>query len=76
MEWSYQFPAAILSPYGYGFERSTPVTLYQDPGQQLTCSLSAWNVTAVAPPGEQQNTITCYLEGYAVALHPAQHPPL
>ncbi len=75
MEWSDQFPAAILSPSGYGFERSAAVTLYQDPGQPLTCSLNVWNVTAVTPPGGQNN-ITCFLEGYAVALHSGQHPAL
>ncbi len=68
MEWAEQFPAAILSPYGYGFERSFPVTLYLDPETIPTCMLGAWNVTAVAAPAGQQDNISCYLEGYAVPI--------
>jgi len=68
MEWAEQFPAAILSPYGYGFERSFPVTLYLDPETIPTCMLGAWNVTAVAAPAGQQDNISYYLEGYAVPI--------
>ena len=68
VEWTEQVPAIIqIPPSGYGLRRTFPVTLYPDPSTAPTCTLMAWNVTAVAPPGGQ-NVITCYLEGYTVPL--------
>ena len=69
VEWTEQVPAIIqIPPSGYSLRRSFPTALYPDPSSFITCGLSVWNVTAVAPPGGQNN-ITCYLEGYSVALN-------